>query len=323
MVADVKILTVADRGQWEEVEIAGAAPSQCWRFAAALMASGYDPRLAIVDAGGSRLLLPFIQRTWREHTDIATLPGLSGASIVPPSGAPLARWHEFAAASGWVCGYIQLSPMTYPNVPAETITSHRTHVFRINPSTWDRQKTPSTIIRRKLAAARRSCASISPDRSAVVARLWTLYQETLSRFGHRPNFTSETLSHWSRDPQNVVVGLMVDGSVEGAQLVHVHEHQAEVQIVATTDRGRRFSALLYAETLERLAERNVTCCNLGGGGNPGDGLFMFKTWLGATPVPLRAIRQIYDVPTYETLCRTAGKEQADSYFPVYRTVSNG
>src|SRR5689334_2974962 len=59
MAPDVAILTLDDRQRWEEIEAAGAMPSQCWRFAAALACSGYEPRLAVVDADGSRLVLPF------------------------------------------------------------------------------------------------------------------------------------------------------------------------------------------------------------------------------------------------------------------------
>jgi len=323
MAPDVAILTLDDRQRWEEIEAAGAMPSQCWRFAAALACSGYEPRLAVVDADGSRLVLPFTERRWREHADIATLPGLSGASVVPASARPFVRWHQVAAAIGWVCGYIQLCPVTAPNVPSGAGSLQRTHAFVIDPSTWDRRRTPSTIVRRKIAAATRRGATIASDPDAVREAFWPLYLETLSRFGSRPAFTAETLDRWARDPMNLVVGVILDGRVEGAHLVHVHGNHAEVHLVVASVRGRPCSALLYAETLDRLRDRNVTCCNLGGGGNPGDGLYTFKSWLGARPVPLSSVQQVYDSRAYEALCRAAGQDAATGYFPGYRLASNG
>ena len=318
MAEHIEILTLADRRRWEELDATTGLPSQSWRFAAPLTLSGYEPRLALVDTDGSRLVLPYFERQWQTCTDIATLPGLSGSSITPASSAPLARWHQFAVQRGWICGYIQLSPATYPNVPSNLDAAHRTHMFLLDPSTWDRQRTPSAIIRRKVAAALRSNASITLDRATVAPRLWPLYIDTLSRFGRKPQFTSATLHEWSLDPQNLLIGVMLDDVIEGAHLVHVLGEHAELHIFAVSERGRPLSALLYTEMLERLAALGVKCCNLGGGGDAGGGLFMFKSWLGAKPVPQQSVRQIYNRHTYEVLCRTADAESPKEYFPRYR-----
>jgi hypothetical protein len=316
---DIQIFSLADRASWEQAEI-GAAPSQCWRYAAALALSGYDPRLAIVTAGGSRLSLPYCERLWQGRTDVTTLPGLSGASIAPPSSAPLTRWLEFATANGWVSGYIQLSAESYPNVPPDASPVHQTHTFVLDTSAWDRNRTPSLIIRRKIASALRAGAVAEDDRAKLGARLRQLYPETLTRYGARSVLRGETIDAWSRDPHTLLLGISVEDTVEGVHLIHVHETRAELHLVGVSERGRSLSALLFAWGIERLRTMGVTRYNLGGGGDPGDGLFRFKRWLGAAPVSLQSIRQIYDARAYASLCAAAGVKPDAAWFPAYRSV---
>src|SRR5712692_5686640 len=109
MTEDITILCLDDRDRWIAEHQDGGLPSQSWHYAWGLSATGVAPKLAVVRAGGARMLLPFEVRSWCESTDIATILGLSGASITGGSGAPLVLWREFAAAQGWVAGYLQLA----------------------------------------------------------------------------------------------------------------------------------------------------------------------------------------------------------------------
>jgi hypothetical protein len=60
--------------------------------------------------------------------------------------------------------------------------------------------------------------------------------------------------------------------------------------------------------------------NLGGGMTPGDSLADFKARFGATPLPMRAVKAVYDPPAYEDLCRRHGADPGDrdGFFPAYR-----
>jgi hypothetical protein len=314
---EITILGLGDRRRWEEVEAHGVTPSQCWRYSAALVHSGMQPKLAIVEAGGSRLLLPFVERCWNGQTDIATIPGLSGASIVPGSADPLARWHAFAAAQGWVAGYIQLAADSHPNVPAEVGAVERTQMFFLDVRRWNLRRTASLIIRRKVAAAVRAGATVSADRAALGTVLPQLYFETLSRFGGASTIAAATIEEWSRDPRNLVLGAALNGTVEAVHLVHVHGDAAELHLVGTSERGRTFSALLYTAVIERLQAMDVTRLNLGGA-QAESGLGQFKCWLGGTPRPLQSISQIYHRVRYEALCRNAGVGPDETWFPAYR-----
>src|SRR5689334_18574735 len=112
MAEEITILSLGDRDRWIAEHQEGGLPSQSWHYAWGLSASGVDPKLAIVRAGGARMLLPFVERDWMGSTEISTILGISGASILPNCGAPLRLWHQFAAAQGWVTGYVQLAMLT-------------------------------------------------------------------------------------------------------------------------------------------------------------------------------------------------------------------
>src|SRR4051794_25865056 len=105
----ITIIALDERDRWEAEHGRDGLPSQSWTYAHALRATQIEPKLAVVRHGGARMLLPFFERSWHGATDIATTIGLSGASIAPPSPAPLARWREYARTRGWVAGYLRLA----------------------------------------------------------------------------------------------------------------------------------------------------------------------------------------------------------------------
>src|SRR5437763_3608939 len=104
MTDEIRILSLAERELWEAELRDGGLPSQSWGYAWGLSASGVEPQLAVVRAEGARMLLPFLKRYWVGTIDIATLPGSSGAHIVPASAAPIVLWRNFAKARGWIAG---------------------------------------------------------------------------------------------------------------------------------------------------------------------------------------------------------------------------
>jgi CelD/BcsL family acetyltransferase involved in cellulose biosynthesis len=93
MSEDITVLRLDDRERWEAEHRQGGLPSQSWNYAFGLSASGFDPKLAIVRSKGARMLLPFFERSFMGTTDIATIPGLSGA-----------RYDELCERAGVVAG---------------------------------------------------------------------------------------------------------------------------------------------------------------------------------------------------------------------------
>jgi hypothetical protein len=316
----IRVLSLENRDLWEKEHQDGGLPSQSWDYAWANAASGTDPRLAVVQAGGARMLLPFFERQWMETTDIATVLGLSGASISSNSTAPLLHWRHFATKKGWVAGYIQLSAGTTLSEspsPGELVKGNAVFVFDLR--TWS-LKQSSTTIRRKVKYATKSGVALVDDRAVLADSLKELYPIAMQRVGARPqyNLSSATLDRLTYTPSSLALGVDVGGAVEMVALFLIAGDRADGQFVGTSERGREYAAWLYAKGIELLRDQGVRLVNLGGGVIPGDGIYQFKEKFGARPTRLYAVRQIYDRVKYEELCKRAGAPANERWFPAYR-----
>jgi hypothetical protein len=56
MAERITILTLEDRERWEAEHRQGGLPSHSWLYAWGLTASGFYPKLAVVENGGARML---------------------------------------------------------------------------------------------------------------------------------------------------------------------------------------------------------------------------------------------------------------------------
>src|SRR5438105_3396834 len=167
MTGDITVLSLSDRDRWIAEHQEGGLPSQSWHYAWGLSAAGVEPKLAVVRAGPSRMLLPFEERRWMETTDIATVLGLSGASITPASGGPLALWQEYAAAQGWIAGYIQLAVCGDLDVEQSPVTGRavaNNAVFLLDLRKEIARASLSDNIRHKIGRAEKSGVRLMDDR---------------------------------------------------------------------------------------------------------------------------------------------------------------
>jgi hypothetical protein len=315
MSEDVAIVLLDDRERWEAEHRDTGLPSQSWTYAYALRASGIEPRLAIVRSNGARMLLPFFERSFKGTTDIATIPGLSGASIEASASAPVGLWHEYATEQGWICGYIQLALSVEfgHNLPYSDVVTHN-QVFILDLDNPNILGTFSRNLRRKIRDAER-CGIVLVDEPAPLAESVTRLHPALVGTGH---FSPETLSRWTHDPACVGVGASIGDQIEAVHLYRVEREYAEGHLAATSKRGRNLGAWLICKAIERLQQRGVRRLNIGGGGHIGDGIYQFKQRFNVAPTPLRSLRQIYDRERYEHLCEGVGTLVLDPWFPPYR-----
>lgn len=321
---DITILSLEDREQWNAQVDAHGLPSQSWTYAQGLAASGYAPRLAVVRSGAGRLLIPFFERAWHGATDIATIPGLSGASVAPGSGAALSLWREFAAAQGWVAGYIQLAVTAELQGTREEheIAVHNT-LFVFDLASWNRYDSVSRKFRQtKLYEGRRLDAVLETDRERLAEALVRLYPQAMQRLGGKVEFSAETLRRWTHDADAVVLGAQLDGEIVGVHLGRALGGHADWHIAAMSERGRSLGAWLVWSAMEPLKDRGVRWFNIGGGGRVGDSIYQYKQRFNATPMPLRSLRQVYDQRRYAELCASAGADAGNGWFPAYRKARN-
>jgi hypothetical protein len=266
------------------------------------------------------MLLPFFQREWLGTIDVATILGLSGASITPSTAEPLHHWRQFAAQKGWVAGYIQLAPDTVPQeslAPDDLVKGNV--VFLVDTEAWS-PRSASRTVRRKIRDAEASGVALVDDRAVLADSLKELYPIAMQRVGARPqyNLSSATLDRLTYTPSSLALGVDVGGAVEMVALFLIAGDRADGQFVGTSERGREYAAWLYAKGIELLRAQGVRLVNLGGGVIPGDGIYQFKEKFGARPTRLYAVRQIYDRVKYEELCKRAGAPANERWFPAYR-----
>ncbi len=317
----ITLFGLGDRSGWEAATAGSETlPSQTWAYARGLAAAGLTPQLAVVEAGEARLVLPFHERSFQGFTDIATLPGLSGASIHPASSAPLALWRDYAAGRGWVCGYLQLSISTGAlAVAAPDDTMSRNALFVFDLATWAAERSPGHNMRKTLRRGEREGAVFCTDRDWLAEVFPALHAQAMARVGEAPVFPPETLAIWADDPDVRFIGGGIDGQIEVAGLCRMRNGIAEGHLAGSTDAGRGLHAWLFARSAAWFATLGVRYYNIGGYGQPGDGLHMMKARLAATEHPLRAIRQIYRPDLFDSLCRAAGVAADAAYFPPNRT----
>jgi hypothetical protein len=322
MEQEITVLTLQDRERWRAAHRDGGLPSQSWEYAFGLSAAGGDPKLAVVEAGGARMLLPFVEQSWGGATDIATILGMSGASIAPPSPAPLTLWSKFAASQGWVAGYIQLAVTLALNVAdlGDPVAINNT-TFLLPLQRGDILPLVSRTIRRKIKAACEEAPTLIEDPTLLGPQLARLYGETMQRVGASPHyrFPMLTLDRWLADPASVVLGAELSGEIESVYVFRVAGDYAEALITGSTERGRRLVPWLVWRGAQRLQRLGVVCLDLGGTPRTGDGLYQFKEKFRGLPRPIRAVHQVYDHRRFDELCRIAGSTPT-RWFPPYRAA---
>lgn len=319
----VTLIPFTDRAAWDSATAQGL-PAQTWGHAAGLTADGMVPELAVVRAQGAQMILPFHRRVFEGAIDIATLPGLSGALVQPDSVAPLAAWSRFAAAQGWVSGYIQLSPLNDTLVPPVPDQIRRTNaLFVFDVQAWDIETAVRHHMRRNLKLGARLGATLLVDPSAMVAEFAALQAEHLALSGGSPPFSPKVLDRWFAEPGIIAFGAELDGQIVNIQMGRRHGEWADLHLAGATSEGRDLQAWLIWQALGVLRVQGVRFINIGGYGVEGDGLHWMKSRLGAAEHPLRAVLQVYDQARYDQLCAQSGADPQAMFFPQYRAPKAG
>lgn len=270
--------------------------------------------------------MPFFERAWADTVDIATTPGLSGASISGDPGRALTLWHEFAASRGWIAGYIQLAVTADEFTPPEDdVIAVTNDVFVLDLTAPDPLAGASEIVGRKVRRAQRAGVKPVADRPRLATAMQELYPAAMRRVGASAayDFAPGTLERWILDPSTVVVGAELGGSVEALSIFLVAGEHSEYHLNACTEEARDMTAWLIREAINVLRARGVGSLNLGGGIRRRDGVYQFKERFHGAIHPLRSVRQIYDPAAYETLCRESGVgSERSGWFPAYRRRSS-
>jgi len=314
----ITVIPFSNRDAWERATQT-ALPSQTWGHAAGLQAQGMTPELAVVEAHGALMVLPFHRRSFQGAVDIATLPGLSGALISLDSTAPLNLWRDFATSQGFVSGYIQLSPMNdrvVASPPDEIKSNNALYIFDLMD--WDIDTSVGYKMRRNIKAGNRLGAEIETDPGLLCHQFQSLHGSHLARMGAMPTFSGQALDRWFSEPGIVAFGARIMGKIVNIQMGRRKGLWADLHLAGSTPEGRDLQAWVIWKAIEWLREQGVRYFNIGGYGHEGDGLHWMKARFGAQEHPLRAVHQIYDQNIYQQLCGQRTPDPLATYFPAYR-----
>jgi hypothetical protein len=319
-----RCIPLSSRTAWEEA-LAGVPHvfGHTWGSAQALGLGG-DPAMLYAARGPeATVVCPLIERPIDGRLDLATPYGFSGlAGTGPWPGFP-AHWRRFAAERGYVAGYLAVNPLfgddTYADPDSVTVVND-TFVLDLREGVEGAQAGLSTNRRRQLRDWHPDMHEWDGERLASF--FVEQYPATMERKGaaRRHRFSAATLAALCELPDTFLVGAVADGTVESVSLFGHTAHAGDFLFNAALPGCQQHSVGLIWSAVHRLVELGVPWLNLGGGMSRGDSLAEFKARFGASPLPMRAIKAVYDPPAYAELCRERGADpdDRDGFFPAYR-----
>jgi hypothetical protein len=288
------------------------------------LTSGQRTFLCCLERDHVRIVCPLVERPWGESVDIATPPGISGFAGTAEAAWLPEAWHAFVQARGYVTGYIGLNPLfARPSYAAgaKTYNSIYTLDLRLSPEVLLARADGNR--RRQLRDYAASAARVVSDRASLGRFLIEQYPGFVERVGaskaHR--WSAETLRFLCCAANTLLIGIEGDHGIEAVYLFGFTSFAADAVLNVALPSGRAHTSLLVWFAVHHFRDRGVPMFNLGGGAREDDDVARAKQRFGCDRLPLRALKEIYDLPKYLELCTTAGVDPfGDGWFPPYRSV---
>ena len=325
MISDRRI-PLDERAEWEAaLEGIPHVFGHTWGSCRALGLADREPVLFVAEEGGRGVACPLIERPIEGHLDVATPYGFSGLTGTGTWPGFAGLWQRFAAERGYVAGYLAVNALFGDDSYAdpETVTvANETFVLDLSQGVEAVWAGLSTNRRRQL----RNWApeGYELDGEELATFFVEHYPLTMERKGaaKRHRFPAATLVALCELPNTFLLGARGEGRLESVSIFGYSPHAGDFLFNAALPDCAHHSVGLIWSAVHRLVELGVPWLNLGGGMSPGDSLAEFKARFGATPLPMRAVKAVYDLPAYEDLCRRHGADAGDrnGFFPAYRNV---
>jgi hypothetical protein len=322
-VAD-RLIPLSRREEWEQALV--GVPhvfGHTWGGCHALGLGGAPAALYVAEGERAMVACPLIEREIDGRLDVATPYGFSGLTGTGPWPGFAEHWGEFAVSRGYVAGYLAVNALfgddTYAD-PATVTVANETYALDLRRGVEGVCSGLSTNRRRQLRGWR--AEDFDVDGEGLAEFFVEQYPLTMERkeAAARHRFPEATLAALCELPETFLVGARGEGGVESVSLFGFTPHAGDFVFNAALPGCAHHSVPLIWSAVHLLVERGVPWFNLGGGMSPGDSLADFKARFGARPLPMRAVKAVYDRAAYEELCRHHGgdPDDRDGYFPAYR-----
>lgn len=322
------LIPLSDRAEWEAAlaeipHVFGHTWGSC--HALGLDGSG-EPVLYVAEGEGVRVACPLVERPVEGgRLDVATPYGFSGLTGSGPWPGFAEHWRAFAAERGYVAGYLAINALFGDDSYAdpETVTvANETFVLDLAEGVDALWAGLSTNRKRQLRDW--DSGGFETEGEELAAFFVEQYPMTMERkeAAERHRFGAATLAALCELPNTFLVGARAGGRLESVSIFGHSPHAGDFLFNAALPGCAHHSVALIWSAVHRLAELGVPWLNLGGGMSRGDSLADFKSRFGARPLPMRAVKAVYDAPAYEDLCRRHGADPGDrdGFFPAYRHV---
>jgi hypothetical protein len=322
-----ELIPLADRARWEAaVARVPHALGHTWEYCDALArTSGLPTYLAVVRSDGGTLACPVAEREHDGAIDAVTPYGFSGFTGIGDGEALRQGWETLAKDREWVAAYIGLHPaLTPPRSILEGAPTFEHNLLFV----LDLERDDDALWRGLSANRRRALRHWSPDDvrtdAAALGRfLADEYEGFFARkgAGSATDLAPATLECLVRMPGTFLVGAPADGPLESVAMFGLADGIGEYLFNVSTPGGERHGVTLVWAGVQHLRAAGARVLHLGGGVRPGDDIAEFKRRFGASTMPLRSIRQVFQAERYAALCAAAGVDAADraGYFPAYRS----
>lgn len=297
-----------------------------WEHSYAMhLSHGLPVLLYCAEAGGVRVVCPFLERPAGEAKDTATPYGFSGFAGNGLLPALPELWREFAQSRGYVSVFLNLHPLFFRPEwadPSSLFEQKELYVL-------DTRRSAEALLEGCARARRREIrqwqqeARLYRDREQLKAFVLEHYREFFLRKQATAayDFSRETMEFLLEQKDLLLLGAGSSSELEAVNAFAVTPHCAEGLFHFSLPGGRRHSAGLMWAALLEAQRRGIPHFNLGGGLSRHDALEQFKSRFGAVPHLCFAMKQVVDPERYGALCAAAGAdaEERDGYFPAYRS----
>ena len=319
-----RCIPLASQSEWEgALEGVPHVFGHTWGSAHALGLDGDDPLLYAADGPDARVVCPLIERPIDGRLDVATPYGFSGLAGTGPWPGFAEHWQRFAGERGYVAGYLAINALfgdeTYAEGGSVNVVNE-TFVLDLRDGVEGAWSGLSTNRRRQLRDWNPGLHQV--DGPGLAEAFVEQYPLAMERKGAaaRHRFSTATLRALCELPDTFLVGAVSAGEVESVSLFGHTPHAGDFLFNAAPAGLEHHSAALIWTAVHRLVELGVPWLNLGGGMTQGDSLAEFKARFGARPLPMCAVKAVYDEDAYANLCRDRGVDPGsrDGFFPAYR-----
>ena len=344
----VDALTLNDSQAWKTASPASRSVFASWEYAQiASRQSGTQARLFLYQSPTLNIAYPYFLRTTRSLPFLAGLlldqwdtltPEYTGPQCAEPLlshtvSAFQRAFSDYCRREHIVTEFVHINPWhcAYELLVAQDIHLDREIIYIDLTLDKERlwQESFSRACRKNIRRAQREGILVFPATTEEhIHEFHRIYSLTMERnqAAERYFFSPEYfLAFFTQMPKNAKFMLAAKGDQIVAGTLYLHDKSDVYSYLGGADHDyqqmRPTNAIIY-HTIQWAQRKGKQRLVLGGGYQPGDGIFRFKASFSPLRAPFHVYRHVHDRPTYQALCRAWEQHfqvpVRKDYFPPYR-----